>query len=378
MVKVRFFEKNGSVWLDFRHAGKRYRRPSGEKSEADARKVAPLIVEQTLERDREVSQPTRPKRSSPTMREAFEKACEVRESWITSKNRKTIEQTFGALVNWTPGLSEDTPVSALTRDRVLEFRSAWLKEAGRRIGTTLAPGTINHRLSMLTTLLRACDLPPHGVKHLSVKGNRRMRRISDAELSEMQEWCRRNAHRVGASDLSALIVLAMETGARQGELLGLQWTDCGDGSVTFRKTKNFESRTIPLTPLAQDVLTKRRDLSCPFPVITKHRVKDLWTRMRADMGLEADTEFVFHTLRHEALSRLADRGANAFVLQAIAGHANITTTQVYVKANLQAMRAAMGFQVGAGGADRGALTAEVLNPAARPALQVIDGAGNQS
>ena len=68
----------------------------------------------------------------------------------------------------------------------------------------------------------------------------------------------------------------------------------------------------------------------------------LWADFREFMELQGDHEFVFHTLRHEALSRLADRGVNAFTIQAIAGHSNVNTTQRYVKSSLRAMAEAMG------------------------------------
>ena len=48
--------------------------------------------------------------------------------------------------------------------------------------------------------------------------------------------------------LRALVVLALVTGARVGELLALRWDACDDGFLTFLRTKNGKMRRIPISP----------------------------------------------------------------------------------------------------------------------------------
>ena len=339
-MKIRYFEKNNAIWLDFNDAqGKRKRVPSGHATEAAARKATPGLLAKHLRGEAlsAVPAPATVSGNTVTIAEAFVRAGREREGWITSKDKATLQTTFDNL-----GLPADLPVAQLTRDYVRELRTKWLAEPGKRKGTTLSASTINHRLSMLSALLEIEDLPPHNVKHLSTKGNNRERRITDTEISTAQTWLCANAHLSCALDLCELITVALATGARQDEWLSRPWSDIAETTVVFRNTKNGTSRTVPLTPATKAILAARRGLPRgPFTALTADRITALWAQMREAMGLAADEEFVFHGLRHEALSRMSDRNTNAFTMQAIAGHASVVTTQRYVKASVAAMAAAL-------------------------------------
>lgn len=357
-MHVRYFEKRGNTWADFRLPGGERKRmdtgaPWGDRKAAE--RAMPGLIARAMGAvavgvdpasgtiTKAVTSATR-EASGPTMREAFKHGLRVRGGWAQSKAQHTLDQTFGAIIDSTPKLTEDTPVAILTRDFVRELRATWMKEEGKRKGTTLSASTINHRLSMLSVLLEVSDLPPHTVKHLSTKGNRRTRRITDTEIDTMRSWCYAHAERKGALDLAALITVGIDTGARQGELLALQWRDVAADTLTFRDTKNSLSRTIPLRPAAKAILEARRGLPSPFGMLDSDRIKNLWVDMREALGKADDPEFVFHALRHESVSRMVDEGKNTFAIAAYHGHENINTTQGYAKVSLAAMREAAGVQ----------------------------------
>lgn len=344
-MKIRYFEKRGEVWLDFRDAdGKRRRATSGCKTIAQAQKAAPGVIQRLLSPPVEnvPAAPPSPTSASkgPTLLDAYRLAHQVRESWITCKSKATLQTTFDGL-----GLPPDTPVAALTRDYVRELRAEWLKAPGKARGTTLSPSTINHRLSMLSVLLEVCDLPPHTVKHLSTKGNSRTRRVTDAELVQMRSWCAAHDPLKGARQFGALVEVGMLLAARKGELLGLRWADVTEDLVYFRDTKNSETRAVPLGGPAKAILEALRcpGSSGPFDGLTADRCIALWDSMRDAMGLGDDDEFVFHSLRHEAITRMVESGASAFAVQAVAGHASIATTQGYVTRSTKMMRDALGI-----------------------------------
>lgn len=336
-MNIRYYEKRPGAWhMDFRGPEGQRCRPYAGETEAQARANAPRILGMAFAGPPAPAAAPKGAPAGPTLLEAYRKALRVREQWLTSKNKGSLQTTFDNL-----GLADETPMASLTRDLVRDLRTKWMAEPGKRKGSTLAPATINHRLSMLSVLLEVCDLPGHGVKHLSVRGNRRTRRISDAEYDGMLDWCAANAHRRGALGMGKLIQLAWHTAARQGELLGLTWSDIGETSMALRDTKNSDTRHIPLNPPAKAALESRRALPAPFADLDSDRCKALWQDMRFSMGLATDEEFVFHTIRHEWASRAVDRNENPFVIQAVMGHSNITTTQVYVKAGLDAMSRAL-------------------------------------
>jgi len=341
-MNIRYFEKNGKWWLDIRGPGVpggRERKSTGTSDRAEAELRAPGIIAAVLTATAPSSGPknqTVRAPSGPTLKEAFGLAMKSRESWIQSKDKETLNYTFGNL-----RAPEDTPMVSFTRDYVRDLRAKWLLEPGKRKGSTLSPSAVNSRLSMLSVLLEACDLPPHNVKHLSVKGTRRTRRMAEREIEAMQAWLCANAKRKGALTLVDLITVALETAAREDEMVSLPAgdVDIQGARVTFRDTKNGETRTVPLPPASLKILERRiNNEGGPFADLSVSQLKTLWAEGREALGLKEDHQFVFHTLRHEALSRLADANVNAFVIQAIGGHSNITTTQIYVKASEAAMR----------------------------------------
>lgn len=342
-MNIRYFEKRPGAWhLDFRVGGHRYRPYGGStqrEAEANAAKVIAAALGPAAATVPTVGQllPTvkQMAEGGMTLEQAYRKGLQVHPRWVQSKSKVTLQQTFDNL-----GVKPYLPCAALTRDFVRGLVQQWRQEPGKRAGSALSPSTINHRLSMLSVLLKVADCQPHGVEHLSVKGNRRTRRITDEEINRIGWWCH-NTGRRGSKALHALVLLALDTCARQGELLGLEWRDVGKDAVTFRDTKNGETRTVPLTARAAGLLEARRGLPRPFSDTNAQQVKHLWSDMRIALGLATDEEFVFHALRHEGISRLVDKGVNPFVIQAIAGHSNITTTQVYAHASLGAMRQAI-------------------------------------
>lgn len=121
-----------------------------------------------------------------------------------------------------------------------------------------------------------------------------------------------------------LIVLAIETGMRRGELLSLDWrhVDLTARIVHLPITKNGEPRDVPLSSRATDTLQRlwetqgRPSSGRPLPT-TESAVVQAWGHLcgRAEIsGLH------FHDLRHEAVSRLFEKGLNVVEVSTISGH----------------------------------------------------------
>lgn len=340
-MKIRYFEKRPGAWhLDFRLADGFRVRPFGGTTEAEARKRTAEVIASAIQRCHTDNGPAKKaivKAEGPTMEEAFKLGMKVREKWMQAKDKSTLETTFDQCCAG-PKLTKGSPVAILTRDFVRDLRGDWMKEPGKRKGSTLAASTINHRLSMLSVLLEVCDLPPHTVKHLSTKGTARHRRISDEEWATMLEWADEQAMlgRSGALVFRKVLELGWETGARLSELLTLRLADAVNMRVTFRDTKNSLSRTIPVTQAAWDILQKETEAQ-PFVSLSVDRVTTLWDLMRASMGLKDDHLFVFHLLRHERASRYGDEGHGAHFIKAMLGHENIKTSESYVNNSVEGL-----------------------------------------
>jgi integrase len=117
---------------------------------------------------------------------------------------------------------------------------------------------------------------------------------------------------------------------RQSELVGLKWKniDFQRRTAFLPHTKNGESRSVPLSAEALNVLGNLpRSISGDvFPGLTTTAVKKAFTRATRRAEIE---DFHFHDLRHEATTRLFERGLNIMAVAAITGHKDLRMLQRY-------------------------------------------------
>lgn len=143
----------------------------------------------------------------------------------------------------------------------------------------------------------------------------RERRVSDDELNALISA----AERMRASYLKPIVLLAIETGLRRGELLSLKWPDIDlrAGLATVRETKNGRTRTVALSAMARAILSSlERNSERVFP-LAGNTVRLGWERLRAKAGLD---DLRFHDLRHEAISRFFEKGLNVPEVALMSGH----------------------------------------------------------
>ena len=130
-----------------------------------------------------------------------------------------------------------------------------------------------------------------------------------------------------------MIIFAIETAMRRGEILALGWSEVNleRRSVTILESKNGHSRTIPLTPTAYALMHSldRGEDDRVFPV-TKNALKMAWGRM---MTLADIDDLRFHDLRHEAVSRFFEMGLTVPEVASISGHRDMKMLMRYAHAS---------------------------------------------
>ncbi|MDA8232710.1 MAG: site-specific integrase [Magnetospirillum sp.] len=162
--------------------------------------------------------------------------------------------------------------------------------------------------------------------------------------------------------LEPIVRLALETGMRRGEILGLRWEhiDLSHGTAHLPDTKNGDSRSVPLSPAARRALLavhRTRQAKCRNRIKPAQRVAVVLTvqandrrkiKRRARRGPLfpiGDSGFVhtfqraaenaglvdfhFHDLRHEATSRLFERGLDVMEVASITGHKTLSMLKRY-------------------------------------------------
>jgi integrase len=156
----------------------------------------------------------------------------------------------------------------------------------------------------------------------------RTRRLKEGEEQRLLSACDRGRTPL----LKPLIVLAIETAMRRGEMLDLKWqhVDLDRCVAHLPLTKNGDSRDIPLSRRATGVLRElladdNRDPDRVFPV-TGNSVRLAFEHLRVRAGM---SDLHFHDLRHEAVTRLFEKGLNIAEVSAISGHKELRMLQRY-------------------------------------------------
>lgn len=123
--------------------------------------------------------------------------------------------------------------------------------------------------------------------------------------------------------MKSVIIIAIETAMRQGEILSLTWknVDLDRKVAHLPMTKNGESRDVPLSSRAVETMKailsrEDRDADRVFP-LTAQATRLCWEHLRVRVGM---ADLRFHDLRHEAVSRLFEKGFGVAEVSAISGH----------------------------------------------------------
>jgi len=212
-------------------------------------------------------------------------------------------------------------------------------------GGTASNATINRNLALLSgAFSRLVDhrrLPENPVS--------RVKRPKEAEGTRVALSKAEAADLVDACDefLRPLVIGALFTGARKGELESLTWgdVDLDERALLLRRSKVGNSSRIRIHPGLEAelrALRKRTAAGAGIPAddepvflsskgTDRWDVRRAWTRAVKAAGLAEKRGLTFHSLRHTFAVHFLEGGAAITDLQAILGHARLTTTQVYAK-----------------------------------------------
>jgi integrase len=164
------------------------------------------------------------------------------------------------------------------------------------------------------------------VKHPKVAAGRE-RRLQPGELEKLLEACSSSR----SARLPDIVLLAIESAMRLGELLSLEWKDIDLEARTAHlpHTKNGEPRTVPLSAAAVTLLS-----TPPSPALG--RVFPQWSRAtsfehtsRRAVKLAGLDNLRFHDLRHEAAGRFFEKGLHPIQVAAITAHRTLQMLKRY-------------------------------------------------
>ncbi len=212
----------------------------------------------------------------------------------------------------------DIPALRVTKALAEEFR-----KKRREFNPAIKDATINRDLSVLRHILYwAVDeqlIAQNPLARLKMAPERRIRRQI---LSLVEEALLLN----NAKDhLHAMILIALDTGMRRGEITSQRWEDVDFSqkilSVTHSKTAGGESREIPLTERLYQFLTERRKQNGLLIEFQRQPVRIIKTAWRTALKNAGIRHIRFHDLRHSFNTRLMEAGVLQEVRMCVMGHA---------------------------------------------------------
>lgn len=131
--------------------------------------------------------------------------------------------------------------------------------------------------------------------------------------------------------LLPVVQMAIETGMRRGELLGLEWSrvDLDRRVIRLIDTKNGDGRSVPLTLRAVEILSglpKRQGYELMVFPISANALKLGFQRALERSRID---DLRIHDLRHEAVSRFFEKGLNVMEVASISGHKTLQMLKRY-------------------------------------------------
>ena len=201
-------------------------------------------------------------------------------------------------------------LSDITSALIVECRDKLSSEPTPR-GEQRSPATVVRYMAALSHAFTIAvnewqwleDSPMRKVKKPK-ESRGRVRFLDDGERARLLTACKESSN----TWLYHCVILALSTGMRQGELMGLKWQDVNlkDGYLILHQTKNGERRRVPLAGLGLELLrehakVRRLDTDLLFPG-TANKTKPIDLRKPFQNALQAAVinDFHWHDLRGTA------------------------------------------------------------------------------
>lgn len=242
-------------------------------------------------------------------------------------------------LNWFKAEIGAYTLADITPAVIAQCRDKLLTEMGNR-GKVRTSASVVRYMAALSAAYSACvnewewleDSPMRKVKK-PTESRGRVRFLDDDERAKLLSACQASSNK----QLYLCVILALSSGMRQGELMGLKWPDVNlkDGFLILHETKNGERRRVPLAGHGLELLkehakVRRLDTNLLFPgTINKDKPIDLRKPFETALKVAEINDFHWHDLRHCTASYLAMNGASLAEIAEVLGHKTLAMVKRY-------------------------------------------------
>jgi len=318
-------KKGGSWGIDFYDNGRRVKKIIGSKQ--DAEHSLHLLKADSLRGELHLI-----KKSDMSFKELTEKYLEYGKT-----NGKRSLRRDGCSIKALMSHFEYLKISQITPLHIENYKKKRLEEKKM-------PGTINRELACLKhmyTLAKKWKLtrenPVSEVKLLKEE------KYKMEILSKVEAELLINA---ATEHLKPILIVALNTGMRRGEVLGLRWSDIDfvNYNINVKNTKSGKDRTIPMNSLVVGAL-KKLDMSSefvfPYPRRKNKPLKDVSHSLNTACHKVGIDKLRFHDLRHTAATFMVQAGIDLVTIKEILGHSTVQMTMIYCHSSQESKRKAV-------------------------------------
>ena len=216
-------------------------------------------------------------------------------------------------------------LSSITSLMIEEYRT-------KRIAEKRKPSTVNREVACLKCMFnkaiewgKAYDNPARKVK-LFRENNCRVRFLETEQIDKLITKC--------SPRLRPIVIVALNTGMRRGEILGLKWKDIDVNRklIYLHDTKNGEKREVPMNDyVTKTLIAVPKNPNSAYIFCDKKGAPFYNLRKSFSTALlKSDIiDFHFHDLRHTFASQLIMSGVDLMTVKDLMGHKSIEMTLRY-------------------------------------------------
>lgn len=262
-----------------------------------------------------------------------------------AKGKRSIVEDERDLRRFTAEFGADTPITEITAQRIAAYDRQRVTETSR-LKRPITPASVNRELATLRHLLRLAEewgyLERAPRIRLAKEPEGRLRYLEQEEAARLLTACGRSR----CPHLRVIVTLALNTGMRKSEILGLTWerVDLARGVLQLEQTKNGRRREIPMNRAVYDVLSSLPRAIGGGPLFRKANGA-AWASIRTAFERAVETakltDFRFHDLRHTFASWLVQRGRSLKEVQEALGHRTLAMTMRYAHLSPERLREAV-------------------------------------
>ncbi|BFU94354.1 MAG: putative Integrase [Nitrospira sp.] len=313
--------KRGDVWwMSFTYQGKQVRKSTGTSD----RRLADAILAKVKVQIVEGQYFERAAAESHTFQELMDRYEKEHVA------RKLRHRGLKGYMKNLRGFFGERTLADITPKEIVAYKN-------KRYEDGMAPATINRELANLKKAFNLamrewewCHQNPVSRVSMEKENNKRDRWLTEEEEGRLLGSCR--------PWLLDVVVFALHTGMRMGEILELTWrgVDFNHRTVTVFRSKNGERRTIPVNETVLHMLKEKSkvrslvlDRVFCSKIFTPLESGHLRRAFRLALSKAKIEEFHFHDLRHTFATRLVQAGIDLYKVQQLLGHKSPIMTQRY-------------------------------------------------